>query len=136
MRRVSHLDLTKFPAGLGRAEEAVREGKSAVELYPSARRPDEGSIRRDLARTYAVVGDHDAAVEQLELLLCLPADICGPYLRIDLVFRFGVRSADHEARHKTHKTMNVLSSLHGWLLFSSITGTNVRLKNARRAAAI
>jgi len=37
----------------------------------------------DLAAIYAMVGEHDAAVEQLAYLLSIPSHISVPLLRID-----------------------------------------------------
>lgn len=83
-----HSSLGLAYAGLGRKEEAIRAGKRAVELIPLRKDALRGSYRvEDLARIYTLVGEHDAAIAQLELLLSIPADICGPYLRIDPVFK-------------------------------------------------
>jgi tetratricopeptide (TPR) repeat protein len=71
-------------AGLGRSEEAIRQGKLAVELMPVARDAFDGPYRlEDLARIYTMVGDYDAAIEQLEHLLSIPSTVSVPLLRID-----------------------------------------------------
>ena len=36
-----------------------------------------------MARIYAMVGDRDAAVEQLEYLMSIPFDLAAPGLRLD-----------------------------------------------------
>jgi len=37
----------------------------------------------DLARIYTIVGEYDAAIDQLELLLAVPSPMSVPTLRID-----------------------------------------------------
>ena len=57
-------------AGLGRKEEALREGRLAAELLPVAKDAMTGQeILRNLAITYAWVGEKDLAFKQLEELL-------------------------------------------------------------------
>ncbi len=71
-------------AGLGRREDAIREGELAVELLPPSKEALVGSYRvEQLARIYTMVGEYDAAIEQLEILLTLPSLIGAPMLRID-----------------------------------------------------
>ena len=57
-------------AYLGRKEEALREGRRAVELVPMEKDPVEG-VRRvaNLALIAAWVGDKDLAFEQLESVI-------------------------------------------------------------------
>ena len=57
-------------AYLGRKEEALREGRHAVELVPMEKDPIEG-VRRvaNLAMIAAWVGDKDLAFEQLESII-------------------------------------------------------------------
>jgi serine/threonine protein kinase/tetratricopeptide (TPR) repeat protein len=61
-------------AYLGRKEEALREGRRAVELVPMAKDPVEG-VRRvaNLAMIAAWVGDKDLAFEQLESIIRRPS---------------------------------------------------------------
>ncbi len=74
-------------AGLGRREEAIREGKLAVEILPLSRDAYYGPhFILDLARIYAMLGEQDAAVDQLELLLSIPSEITVPLLRLDPVW--------------------------------------------------
>jgi hypothetical protein len=64
-------------AGLSRKEEAVREGRRAVELRPMAEDADDGALLLDsLAMIYAWVGDTNAAMEQLLFLAKTPG---GPH---------------------------------------------------------
>jgi tetratricopeptide (TPR) repeat protein len=71
-------------AGLGRKEGAIREGRLAVELMPVSKDAFVGPFRlEDLARIHAMVGEYDAAVEQLDSLLSIPSRFSAPLLRID-----------------------------------------------------
>jgi tetratricopeptide (TPR) repeat protein len=71
-------------AGLGRKEEAIREGELAVELLPMSKEAWRGAHRlEDLARIYTMVGEYDAAIDQLEILLAVPSPVSVPMLRID-----------------------------------------------------
>lgn len=69
---------------LGRKNEAIREGKKAVELLPVAKdavaAPQLISI---LATTYATHGEHDAAIEQLTYLLSIPSSVSVKSIRLD-----------------------------------------------------
>jgi serine/threonine-protein kinase len=71
-------------AGLGRKREAIQQGEKAVELLPISKEAYQGYYRAwDLARIYAMVGEHDAAVERLEHLLAIPGNLTAAWLRID-----------------------------------------------------
>ncbi|MBI4547736.1 MAG: hypothetical protein HY707_07145, partial [Ignavibacteriae bacterium] len=71
-------------AGLGRKEDAIREGKRGVELLPISKEAWRGTYRvRDLARIYVMVGEYSAALDQLDILLSRPSDISASWLRID-----------------------------------------------------
>lgn len=71
-------------AYLGRHDEAIREGRRAVELVPWDVDAYNASIRHeDLARILVRAGEHDAAVEILEDLLERPALITPHELRLD-----------------------------------------------------
>ena len=70
-------------AGLGRKEEAIREGKRAVELLPVSKDALWGpEVIDDLAFVYALVGEQNAAIDQIEYLLTIPSGISVPLLRI------------------------------------------------------
>jgi serine/threonine-protein kinase len=59
-------------AGVGRKDEALREGRRAAELLPVTKDAMTGAeILRNLAITYAWVGEKDLAIKQLEELLPL-----------------------------------------------------------------
>jgi serine/threonine-protein kinase len=71
-------------AGLGRREDAIREGEAAVELLPMSREAYMGAIRaEDLARIYTMVGAYEAAIDQLAVLLAVPSQAAVPMLRLD-----------------------------------------------------
>jgi serine/threonine protein kinase/tetratricopeptide (TPR) repeat protein len=71
-------------AAVGRRDEAIREGKRAVELLPMTKDAVYGLPGViDLAHIYTLVGEHRAALEQLEYLLTVPSWISPAWLRID-----------------------------------------------------
>jgi TolB-like protein/Flp pilus assembly protein TadD len=79
-----HSSLGIAYAGLGRKDEAVREAKRGVELMPVEKEAWKGVYRvEDLARVYVMVGEYDAAIDQLDYLLSIPGEISVPLLRID-----------------------------------------------------
>jgi len=79
-----HSSLGIAYAGLGRKEDAVREGKLAVEMLPVNKEAMRGPSRvEDLARIYVMVGEFDAAIDQLEFLLSIPSVLSIPLLRLD-----------------------------------------------------
>jgi eukaryotic-like serine/threonine-protein kinase len=69
LRAVSEID-----AGLGRKDEAIREAQRAVDLTPIAKDPLERTYSVvNLALVYAWTGEHDRALEQLEIVAAIPA---------------------------------------------------------------
>ncbi|MBI4161789.1 MAG: tetratricopeptide repeat protein [Acidobacteria bacterium] len=71
-------------AGLGLREEAIRAGRRGVELLPIEREAWRGAYRvEELARIQAMVGEHDAAIENLDLLLSRPSQLSVARLRLD-----------------------------------------------------
>jgi serine/threonine protein kinase/tetratricopeptide (TPR) repeat protein len=74
-------------AGLGREQDAIREGKLGVELLPVSKEAWRGLYRvEDLAKIYVMVGRFDDAVEQIEFLLSRPGRLSIPLLRLDPVW--------------------------------------------------
>jgi len=71
-------------AGLGRKDEALREGRQAVELLPVTKNALDGP---DILYFYAVIcaetGEHDLAIEQLKTLAKIPAGASYGDLRLD-----------------------------------------------------
>ena len=71
-------------AGLGRKADAIREGKLAVELLPISKDAWVGSLRAtDLAHIYAMVGEHELAIDQIEHLLSIPGEMGRASLAVD-----------------------------------------------------
>ncbi len=70
-------------AGLGRKEDALREGRRAAELIPPTKDSINGAhIMNLLAMIYAWVGEKDLAIEQLTRALQLPGSSNYGYLRL------------------------------------------------------
>ena len=62
----------------------MRLGREAVALLPVERDHIEGCFSlSNLAEVYVVIGDHEAAIDQLEYLLSIPSHISLPILRND-----------------------------------------------------
>ena len=72
-------------AALGRKEDAIREGRRAVELLPVTKDAMWGPRPvQSLALIYVLTGEEDAAIDQIEYLLSIPYnEISIPILRID-----------------------------------------------------
>ena len=71
-------------AGLGRAEEAVREGEEGLRLMPPEREAWRGTWQvGQLARIYAMTGRVEEAIDRLEYLLSSPSDESVWTLRLD-----------------------------------------------------
>ena len=82
-----HSSLGIAYAGLGRKQDAIREGKLAVKLLPVSKEALVGPYRvKDLAQIHTMVGEYDAAIDQLEFLLSIPGEISVPLLRIDPIW--------------------------------------------------
>ncbi|MGA2069853.1 MAG: protein kinase [Sedimentisphaerales bacterium] len=79
-----HSELGIAYAGLGRREDAIREGKIGVDLLPITTEAWRGTERlSDLAQIYVMVGEFDLAIDQIEFLLSIPAGLSIPLLRLD-----------------------------------------------------
>ncbi len=71
-------------AGLGRKEDAIREGKRAVELLPVSKDATWGPDNvLNLAYIYILVGEQNAAMDQIEYLLSIPCELSVALLRVD-----------------------------------------------------
>jgi serine/threonine protein kinase/Flp pilus assembly protein TadD len=69
-----HASLGLAYAYLGRKEEAIREGRRAVNLYPVSRDAHGGTHHvYYLAWIYTVVGEYEEALDQLEFLMSIAA---------------------------------------------------------------
>ena len=71
-------------AGLGRKEDALREGRQAVELLPVTQNAVDGP---EIVYFFAVIcawtGERDLAIQQLETLAKIPAGASYGDLRLD-----------------------------------------------------
>jgi tetratricopeptide (TPR) repeat protein len=71
-------------AGLDRKDEAIREGKLAVELVPVSKDALLGpELLEELARTYIMVGEYEAALDKIDYLLSIPGWLSVSLLRMD-----------------------------------------------------
>jgi tetratricopeptide (TPR) repeat protein len=71
-------------AGAGDKENAICEGKKAVEMMPLDKDAFFGTMRVwELAWIYVMVKNYDQALEQLEILLSHPSPFSVPYLLMD-----------------------------------------------------
>ncbi len=60
-------------AGLGMKEKAIQSAKKAVELQPLSKNATAGPGNHlMLANVYSMVGEHDKALDEIELLLSIP----------------------------------------------------------------
>ncbi|MFQ5864891.1 MAG: protein kinase [bacterium] len=74
-------------AGLGRKQEAVREGEKAVELLPVSKDAVGGSsLGRMLAEIFVMVGEYNAAIDQLEYLFSIPGFLSTAWLQVDPIW--------------------------------------------------
>jgi TolB-like protein/Flp pilus assembly protein TadD len=79
-----HAELGVILAGLGRKEDAINEGKKAVELLPESEDAVDGpKATAALAEIYAWVGEHDEAFRLLDHLLTVPNGLTVPLLKLD-----------------------------------------------------
>jgi hypothetical protein len=73
-------DLARVYAGLGRANDVVREGERILSLLPYERdalwNPH---LRFDVAANYAMVGEVDRALDQMEFVLSVPNSYASPH---------------------------------------------------------
>jgi TolB-like protein/Flp pilus assembly protein TadD len=79
-----HAQLGVVLAGLGKKEDAINEGKKAVELLPESEDAFDGpQATAALAEIYAWVGEHDEALRLLDHLLTVPSGLTVSTLKID-----------------------------------------------------
>jgi tetratricopeptide (TPR) repeat protein len=96
-----HLFLGQAYAGLGYKDRAVQEAQEAVRLYPVSKdafaAPDFIDV---FAQIYAITGEQDLAIEQLEYLFSIPSWMSVPYVKILPNYR---RLHDHPRFQKLMK---------------------------------
>ncbi|MCI0618455.1 hypothetical protein L0244_36215, partial [bacterium] len=74
-------------AGLGRKEDAIREGKKATELVPlSIDKFNAPEFITDMAEIYTMVGEYDLAFDQIDILLKNPTWFSVNLLKVDPVW--------------------------------------------------
>lgn len=79
-----HSSLGIVYAGLVRKEDAIREGKLAVQLYPVSKDAMEGpNLVTNLAIVYVMTGEYDLAFNQIEYLLSIPSFFSVSLLQLD-----------------------------------------------------
>jgi serine/threonine protein kinase/cytochrome c-type biogenesis protein CcmH/NrfG len=82
-----HALLGQIFAGLGRRDDAIREGKHAIELLPESKDALDGPIMTlALAQIYATIGDSDSTFPLLQHSISTPGGITIPVLRLDPVW--------------------------------------------------
>jgi serine/threonine-protein kinase len=82
-----HSNLGRAYAGLGRCEEAIREGEEAVQVLPISKDAYMGTdLVNNLAEIYVKCGRHEAAIDQIEKLLSVPSEISPGVLRVDPIW--------------------------------------------------
>jgi len=70
-------------AALGQREDAIREGRRAVELLPVTKDSITGSLLLEfLALTYAWTGEKDLALQQLAVVASIPSELSYGQLRL------------------------------------------------------
>jgi TolB-like protein/Tfp pilus assembly protein PilF len=75
--------LAMIDAGLGRKEDAIREGRRAVELLPISKDVIDGSdLMTNLALVYAWTGEKDLAFQQLTAVASAPGQLSYGQLRL------------------------------------------------------
>jgi tetratricopeptide (TPR) repeat protein len=75
--------LGMIDAALGRKEDAIREGRRAVELLPVTKDAMSGAaMLTNLAITYAWADEKDLAIKQLEELVRIPSPVSYGQLRL------------------------------------------------------
>jgi len=80
-----HSSLGIALARTGRKEEAIREGKQAVALLPLSKDQAYGtSYVLDLSVIYSIVGEVDAALEQIEVLMKMSCWYSPKWIRMDI----------------------------------------------------
>jgi len=83
-----HSSLGITYAALGRKDEAIREGKKAVELLPLSKDAAYGiPYVEDLAIIHIMVGDYNAALDQIEHLFSIPSWMSPKWIEVNLRYK-------------------------------------------------
>jgi tetratricopeptide (TPR) repeat protein len=79
-----HSSLGIAYAALGSKDKALEHGRKATELLPYEDNPLYGvCFVQDLAIIYIMIGDYDAALDQIEFMLSVDSWMTFPYLEIN-----------------------------------------------------
>jgi TolB-like protein/tRNA A-37 threonylcarbamoyl transferase component Bud32 len=79
-----HMALGLAYAGLGRKEEAIREGEEAVRMMPISKDALVGAeLVGFLPEIYVMCGEYEAAIDQIETALSVPSLVSAGVLRVD-----------------------------------------------------
>ena len=82
-----HVALGLAYAGLGRKEEAIREGEEAVRMMPISKDAVVGAeLVGFLPEIYVMCGEYEAAIDQIETALSVPSFVSAGLLRIDPIW--------------------------------------------------
>ncbi len=82
-----HVILGMILAGLGEKDEAIAEGRRAVELLPESQDALDGpKTTVALAQIYAWTGESDQALQLLDRSLSTPNGVTAPFLRLDPIW--------------------------------------------------
>ncbi|RJR30014.1 MAG: hypothetical protein C4574_02800 [Candidatus Latescibacterota bacterium] len=74
-------------AGLGRKDDAIREGKEGVRMMPVSKDAvDWGALAHCLAEIYIMCGEHEAAIGEVEIALSMPSGLSAGLLRVDPIW--------------------------------------------------
>ena len=79
-----HVLLGQTYAGLGRKDDAIREGKRAIELRPESQDAVDGiRMSLGLAQIYTILGEGDMAIELLEHCVASPCGVTRNSVKLD-----------------------------------------------------
>ncbi len=102
----AHSALGVALAGLGRYEEAIREGRKAVEMYPVSHDALAGPPWVvDLAVIYTMAGDRESAIETIDRVLSIPSRTSVVWFRLDPRFRPLWDAPEFQALMQRHASM-------------------------------
>jgi tetratricopeptide (TPR) repeat protein len=103
-----HANLGLLYAFMGKRDEAIREGRLAVELKPITKDANDGAILLGyLALIYARVGENDQAIPLIERLLKTPGAVDSvdySVTRNDLKYRWEWDPLRHDPRFQEFTT--------------------------------
>lgn len=82
----NHSNLALAYAGLGRKEDAIREGEAAIRMLPVSKDALVGPhLIWYLIQTYTMVGEYDRAIDQIDYLLSIPCQFSLIFVELEPV---------------------------------------------------